>query len=128
MQKIMRIGALICQLLYKETAAMDDQLQDYEEAKRAIYVKKKRKKRDDLDDFDENCLTPSNKTVVLSDVIDVGTKVLIGGGLGLLAGVAAIAITASAAEVVVAGVITKITGVVGGAVGLSMGLNKFKKN
>jgi uncharacterized membrane protein len=107
---------------------MDDQLRDYEEAKRAIYVKKKRKKKDDLDDFDENCLTPANKTVVLSDVIDVGTKVLIGGGLGLLAGVAAIAITASAAEVVVAGVITKITGVVGGAVGLSMGLNKFKKN
>jgi uncharacterized membrane protein len=107
---------------------MDDQLRDYEEAKRAVYAKKKRKTEDNYDDFDENGLNPANKTVVLSDVIDVGTKVLIGGGLGLLAGVAAIAITASAAEVVIAGVITKITGVVGGAVGLSMGLNKFKKN
>ena len=107
---------------------MDDQLRDYEKAKRAIYVKKKRNVKDEFDDFDENGLNPANKTVVLSDVIDVGTKVLIGGGLGLLAGVAAIAITASAAEVVIAGVITKITGVVGGAVGLSMGLNKYKKN
>ena len=107
---------------------MDDQLRDYEEAKRAVYAKKKRKIDDDFDDFDEKGLNPASKTVVLSDVIDVGTKVLIGGGLGLLAGVAAIAITASAAEVVIAGVITKITGVVGGAVGLSMGLNKFKKN
>ena len=107
---------------------MDDQLRDYEEAKRAVYAKKKRKIDDDFDDIDEKGLNPASKTVVLSDVIDVGTKVLIGGGLGLLAGVAAIAITASAAEVVIAGVITKITGVVGGAVGLSMGLNKFKKN
>ena len=107
---------------------MVDQLRDYEEAKRAIYIKKKRHVKDDLDDFDENGFNPASKTVVLSDVIDVGTKVLIGGGLGLLAGVAAIAITASAAEVVIAGVITKITGVVGGAVGLSMGLNKYKKN
>ncbi len=106
---------------------MDDKLRDYEDAKKAIYVKKKRKSRDDLDDFDEEYHSAANKTVVLTDVIEVGTKMLIGGGLGLLAGVATIAIAASAAEVVVTGVITKITGVVGGAVGLSMGLNKHKK-
>jgi hypothetical protein len=106
---------------------MNDKLRDYEEARQAIYVKKKRKSKDDLDDFDEECLGSAKFPVVLTDVIEVGTKMLIGGGLGLLAGVAAIAIAASAAEVVVTGVITKITGVVGGAVGLSMGLNKHKK-
>lgn len=106
---------------------MDEQLRNYENAKRAVYARKRRKIEDDLDDFDDNPLSSTSKSVVLTDVIDIGTKVLIGGGLGLLAGVAAIAITASAAEVVIAGVITKITGVVGGAVGLSVGLNKYKK-
>ena len=106
---------------------MDNQLRDYEEAKQAIYVKKKRTTKDNLDDFDEEYTGSAKPQVVLSDVIEVGTKVLIGGGLGLLAGVATIAIAASAAEVVVTGAITKVAGVIGGALGLSLGLNKHKK-
>ena len=44
-----------------------------------------------------------------------------------MAGVATIAVAASAAEVIIAGVITKVAGVIGGAVGLSVGVNKFLK-
>jgi len=36
-------------------------------------------------------------------------------------------VAAGAAEVVVAGVVTKIAGVVGGTVGLSLGLSKYKR-
>ena len=105
---------------------MDDTLRDYEDAKQAIYVRKK-KKRNDLDEFDDKMQEDADNRIMLSDALQVGTKIVIGGGVGLLAGVATIAIAASAAEVVVAGVITKIAGVVGGAIGLSLGLHKFKK-
>ena len=105
---------------------MDDTLRDYEDAKQAIYVRKK-KKRNDLDEFDDKMQEDADNRIMLSDALQVGTKIVIGGGAGLLAGVATIAIAASAAEVVVAGVITKIAGVVGGAIGLSLGLHKFKK-
>ena len=40
---------------------------------------------------------------------------------------ATIAVAASAAEVIIAGVITKVAGIIGGAVGLSFGVNKFLK-
>lgn len=68
-----------------------------------------------------------HKPVEFSDVVQVATKVVIGGGIGLLAGVAAIAVAASAVEIIVAGAVVKVAGVVGGAVGLSLGMNKFKK-
>lgn len=68
-----------------------------------------------------------HKPVEFSDVVQVATKVVIGGGIGLLAGVAAIAVAASAVEIIVAGAVVKVAGVVGGAMGLSIGMNKFKK-
>ncbi len=59
--------------------------------------------------------------------MQVGSKVLIGGGVGLLGGIATLALAASAAEIVVTGVVTKIAGVVGGAAGLSMGISSYNK-
>nr|ASQ41183.1 hypothetical protein [Candidatus Magnetananas rongchenensis] len=107
----------------------DETINAYEEAKRSI--RKKKTGSDNLynlDEFDESILKPPAKRKVdVTDITQVGTKVLIGGGLGLLAGVGAIAVAASAAEIVIAGVVTKITGVIGGAVGLSMGVNQIKK-
>lgn len=102
---------------------------DYEQKKRAIRLKGTSRKgpRADLAEFDDDLLDSPGQNVRLSDLAQVGTKVLIGGGIGLLAGVATIAVAASAAEVVIAGVITKIAGVIGGALGLSMGINKFRK-
>ena len=107
---------------------MDEQLMSYEQRRDAIRLKTTEEKRwqRDLDEFDSDYLQDSGKQVILSDVAQVGSKVLIGGGVGLLAGVAGIAVVASAAEVVVAGVVTKIAGVVGCAVGLSLGLKGFK--
>ena len=108
---------------------MEDQQTSYEERKRAIQFKKARQSTivDNGDDFDPDLYEKPEKEVRISDVAQVGSKILIGGGLGLLAGVGTIAVAASAAEVVVAGVVTKIAGIIGGAVGLSMGVNKFLK-
>ena len=106
----------------------NDKLKDYEEAKKSVYLKSSRKKRKlNLDDFDDDLPDYGADRIGASDFIQVGSKVVIGGGLGLLAGVATIAVAASAAEVVIAGAITKVAGVVGGAVGLSLGLNSAKK-
>jgi len=105
---------------------MVDDLKNYEDQKREIYLKRTRQKtREYQGDFDEGDFNESK--VGLSDYVQVGTKVLIGGGLGLLAGVATIAIAASAAEVIVAGAVTKVAGVVGGAAGLNWGVNRYKK-
>ena len=103
---------------------MKERLEAYEKAKGSIRTRRARETRlnADLDLFDS-----SGREVGLSDVAQVGAKVLIGGGLGLLAGVATIAVAASAAEVVLAGAITKVAGVVGGATGLSLGIKKLKK-
>jgi hypothetical protein len=102
-----------------------DTLHEYEAAKKSVHEREaRRRKKLTLDDFDDDALTGDRRTKFLSDTVQIGSKMVIGGGLGLLAGVATIAVAASAAEVVVAGVITKIAGVVGGAVGLSLGLNK----
>ena len=107
---------------------MEEKMSSYEETKRAILLKKVRERRirSDLDEFDMELSESSNGGEVLSDIAQVGTKVLIGGGLGLLAGVATIAALASVAEIVLAGAITKIAGVVGGAAGLSFGLKRVQ--
>ncbi|NVM22898.1 MAG: hypothetical protein HWN68_14085 [Desulfobacterales bacterium] len=108
---------------------MEAQIGSYEEAKRAIRTKRASERRidADLDDIDPNLFDGSRRQVELSDIAQVGAKVLIGGGLGLLAGVATIAVAAGAAEVVLAGAVTKVAGVVGGATGLSLGIRKIKK-
>jgi hypothetical protein len=108
---------------------MEARLIDYEQKKRAILSKKEDRKssRADLDEFDADLMDSPGQSVRLSDVAQVGSKVLIGGGIGLLAGVATIAVAAAAAEVVIAGAITKIAGVIGGALGLSLGINKYRK-
>ena len=104
---------------------------DYEEKKRAVRIAKTRRRdmQPAHDEFYDELDDDSNGSgrIGLSDVAQVGSKVLIGGGLGVLAGVAAIAVAASAAEVIIAGVITKVAGVIGGAAGLSLGVNKFMK-
>ncbi|MFH1491276.1 MAG: hypothetical protein ABII06_20400 [Pseudomonadota bacterium] len=108
---------------------MEEQLIDYEQKKRAIRFKGATRKsfRADLDELDADLLDSPGHDVRLSDVVQVGSKVLIGGGIGLLTGVATIALVASAAEIVIAGAITKVAGVVGGALGLSMGIKKYIK-
>ncbi|MGA2228788.1 MAG: hypothetical protein ABSH41_30500 [Syntrophobacteraceae bacterium] len=114
---------------------MDDRLAAYEEGKKAIRMRKAKKKRtfdsDDLDmDMDMDMalmeVVPATRPVTVSDVAQVGSKVVVGAGLGLLAGVATIALMASMAEIILAGVVTKIAGVVGGGAGLSMGLRQLK--
>lgn len=107
---------------------MEDQMIAYEQKKRTVRSKRARDRsiRAELDEFDPDLLDSPGQEVRLSDVTQVGSKILIGGGLGLLAGVAGIAVVASAAEVVLAGVVTKIVGVIGCAVGLSMGVRSFK--
>ena len=107
---------------------MEDKLTDYEQQKWTIRRDKERRGflRDQSDEFDSDLFENPVREVTLTDVVQVGSKILIGGGLGVLAGVAGIAVVASAAEVVIGGVITKVAGVVGCAAGLSLGLNKFK--
>ena len=106
---------------------MEDQMIAYEQKKRTVRFKRARDRSiNELDEFDLDLDESPGQEVRLSDVAQVGSKILIGGGLGLLAGVAGIALAASAAEVVLAGVVTKITGVIGCALGLSLGVKKFK--
>jgi len=101
----------------------------YEEKKNAIRLTKARERdmQPDFDEFDPELYDSPARTMRIADVTQVGSKVLIGGGLGVLAGVATIAVAASAAEVIIAGVVTKVAGVVGGALGLSLGVNKYLK-
>lgn len=108
---------------------MQEQLSDYEHKKHTIRSKSaaQRSFRTDADEFDPDLFDSPRQDVRLSDVLQVGSKVLIGGGLGLLAGVASIAVAASAAEVVLAGAVTKVAGAIGGATGLSMGIKKYRK-
>ena len=107
---------------------MEPALKSYEEAKQSIR-ETKAEERSKLNRAGDMGIEPTNgsKSIELSDVAQVSGKILIGGGIGLLAGVAAIGVAAGAAEIVVAGVVTKIAGVVGGAMGLSLGMNKYKK-
>ncbi len=109
---------------------MEENAQAYEQRKSDIRVKQASRKqfRDDLDSYDEKMIDSIGQRVRLADVTQIGSKVLIGGGIGLLAGVGGIAVAASAAEIVISGVVTKVAGVIGGALGLSMGINRFKKD
>jgi hypothetical protein len=105
---------------------MVEELMDYETRKEAIRLRKAANRRQDVLAYEDVYDVP--RSVGVSDVLSVGSKVLIGGGVGLLAGIAAIVVTASAAEIILAGVVTKIAGVVGGALGLTLGLSSVKKN
>lgn len=111
---------------------MVDNCKTYEEQKKDIYSKKEYLKKvhpqtSSYDEYEYDESLWEGEKVGLTDIMQVGTKVLIGGGLGLLGGVATIVFAAAAAEVVLAGVVTKIAGVVGGAAGLSLGLHEIKK-
>lgn len=69
----------------------------------------------------------SSRADIACGVLKVGTKVIIGGGLGLLIGVASTTVATGAAELLVAGSVTKICALVGSAFGLKIGLSKNKK-
>ncbi len=100
----------------------------YEKAKRAIRMKKAQEYmlgEDLFDDEIENGLVKRKTDFI--DIAKVGTGIVIGGGIGILSGVAAIAVSASVAEIIIGGVITKIAGVVGGATGLGLGLHAIDK-
>lgn len=101
----------------------------YEEVKKTILLRKEKdKKRSDAEIMREiETSVEKRPKAGVSDYLQVGSKVVIGGGLGLLGGVAAIAVAASVGEVIVAGVVTKIAGVVGGAIGLSLGVHSYTK-
>ena len=102
-------------------------INEYEEAKKKVRQKKQTKASVKKDEFDDNLYLYPQRKVDVSDMVQLGSKVLIGGGIGLLAGVGTIAVAASSAEIIVAGVVTKVTGIIGGAVGLSLGINQMKK-
>ncbi|HIJ79390.1 MAG: hypothetical protein OEY01_10560 [Desulfobulbaceae bacterium] len=79
-----------------------------------------------LDDDVAEIVHPARR-VGFVDIGKVGAGIVVGGGLGLLGGVAAIAVSASVAEVILGGVITKVAGAVGGAAGLGWGLHSIDK-
>jgi hypothetical protein len=105
---------------------MAEDLASYEQRKRALLEGKGMSRpRVNYDELIHDSLeTPRQVDAV--DILSVGGKVLIGGGVGLLAGVATIATVASAGEVILAGAVTKVAGVVGGALGLNWGLRSLK--
>ncbi len=109
---------------------MENSNRTYDEIKQAIYSRSKERetlRNENLQTIEEDLLKNYKPGVQVSDVMQVGSKVLIGGGLGLLGGIAAIAVAASAGEIIIAGVVTKIAGVVGGAAGLSLGVHSYTK-
>jgi len=65
----------------------------------------------------------SNKTGIMI----AGTVALIGSGVGLLAGATITCVVTAASKVVALGVVPKITGIIGGAVGLGWGARKTLK-
>jgi hypothetical protein len=103
-----------------------ERFSSYEEIKQAIRSKNGGEYYTDEDEAFDELIKPRRRTDLLG-ITMVGTGVLIGGGVGLLAGIATIAVSASVAEVVLGGVVTKIAGVVGGAAGLGWGVNKMSK-
>lgn len=108
---------------------MEELLAAYEEKQKSIRLKKATRKKEIFGFGISGTSDPMkslSRQIPMYDVIQLGSKVVIGAGLGLLAGVAAIAVVASAAEVVIAGVVTKIAGVVGGSAALSQGLKDLK--
>lgn len=108
---------------------MTNQMSAYEKAKASIRSKKAEEflaEDEWLDDDLPEMMRPRRR-VDFVDVTKVGTGILVGGGIGLLSGVAAIAVSASVAEVILGGVVTKIAGAVGGAAGLGWGLHTIEK-
>jgi len=106
---------------------MAEELLDYETRKEAIRRSRPAVSQPkELEHYAEDPIERPRQVGAM-DVVGVGTKVVIGTGVGLLAGMATIAVVASAGELILAGVVTKIAGVVGGALGLSLGLGKLKK-
>jgi hypothetical protein len=57
----------------------------------------------------------------------VGTGVLVGSGVGLIAGITTVGAIASASKIVASGVVPKLTGIIGGALGLRWSLRKTSK-
>jgi len=108
---------------------MEVETENYFDIKRQIQLSKREENMSDNNLIEEERvkMVPSQPKVGMSDMAKVGSAVLIGGGVGMLAGVAAIAITATVADIIIAGVITKIAGVVGGAAGLRVGLDSVEK-
>jgi hypothetical protein len=108
----------------------NERLSSYEQTKKTIRSKKSDEYLIDADDeFDgevDSLLQPRRKPD-FTGLTMIGTAVIIGGGVGLLAGIASIVVTASIAEVVIGGVVTKVCGIVGGAAGLGWGLRSYKK-
>ena len=101
----------------------------YEQAKRELRLQKVQEhhfENDALEDEWQELTRPRYKFGMF-DVAKLGTGVVIGGGIGLLVGVATIAVAASVAEIIIGGVITKVAGVVGGATGLGWGLRSIDK-
>lgn len=79
-----------------------------------------------LGDEDLDWVEPQQKPD-LTGLTIAGAGLVVGGGIGLLSGVAAIAVTASVGEVIIGGVVTKIAGIVGGAAGLGWGVSRMEK-
>ena len=108
---------------------MTPKMSSYEKTKTAIKRKKAQEYLMGKDLFDDEFdTTPQKRKIEVTDVAKLGTGVLLGGGIGILSGVAAIAVTASVAEIVIAGVVTKVAGVVGGAAGFGWGLHSVDKS
>ena len=108
---------------------MTAKMNTYQKTKAAIRKKKAQEYMMGEDLFEDDYLDRAidKRKIDVVDVAKVGTGVVIGGGLGILSGVAAIAITASVAEIVIGGVVTKIAGVVGGFAGLGWGVNSIER-
>lgn len=112
----------------EQTSEKKAGLSDYEKSKEAIKARKiEEQLLNEAADDEWTELTSPRHGIEIVDVAKIGTGVLIGGGLGLLAGVGTIAVAASAAEIVIGGVITKVAGVVGGAAGLGWGIHSLEK-
>lgn len=109
---------------------MKEKLSAYEEKKRSVRFNRARREKKKFvvssPGADADFTEKPGRHLPVYDVVQLGSKVVIGTGLGFLAGVATIAIVASAAEVVIAGVITKIAGVVGGTAAFSQGLRDWQ--
>ncbi|CAM2057512.1 Magnetosome protein Mad8 [Desulfovibrionales bacterium] len=101
----------------------------YEQSKTAIRGRHSmvERRQTEIEEYDDDHLLRQRHIGVV-DVLSVGTKIIVGSGVGLLAGIATIALVASAGEIILAGVITKIAGVVGGAMGLSIGVSELRRN
>lgn len=109
---------------------MSETANKYEQRRQRIIARKREEDglfADALSNDELDILAKDRRKVDYLDVAKIGTGVLVGGGIGLLTGVAAIAVAASAAEIVVGGVITKVAGVVGGACGFGWGLKTLEK-